>query len=66
MRVICGTDFSKPAAQAANAAAALAARLNETLVLVHSVENAGLGASSPKVSHLLSASSLSGFGLKTG
>ena len=49
MRIICGTDFSKPAAQAANAAAALAARLKETLVLVHSVEGAGLGASSPKV-----------------
>ena len=49
MRIICGTDFSKPAEQAANAAAALAARLEETLVLVHSVEGAGLGASSPKV-----------------
>jgi len=34
MRIICGTDFSKPAPHAANAAAALAARLNETLVLV--------------------------------
>ena len=55
MRIICGTDFSKPAAQAANAAAALAARLEETLVLVHSVENAGLGASSPKVFDALSA-----------
>lgn len=49
MRVICGTDFSMPAEQAANAAAALAARLEETLLLVHSVESAGLGASSPKV-----------------
>lgn len=47
MKIICGTDFSKPAAQAANAAAALAARLEETLVLVHSIEGAGLGASSP-------------------
>ena len=56
MRIICGTDFSKPAAQAANAAAALAARWKETLVLAHSVENAGLGASSPKVFDLLSAS----------
>ncbi len=49
MRIVCGTDFPKPAAQAANAAAALAARLQETLVLVHSVEGAELGASSPKV-----------------
>lgn len=49
MRVICGTDFSRPAAQAANAAAALAARLEETLVLVHSNEVARMGASSSKV-----------------
>ncbi len=55
MRIICGTDFSKPAEQAANAAAALAARLEETLVLVHSIEGAGLGAFSPKVFDALSA-----------
>lgn len=49
MKIICGTDFSRPAAQAANAAAALAARLGDTLVLVHAVENFGLGAASREV-----------------
>lgn len=35
MRIICGTDFSKPAAQVATAAAALAVRFEDTVQLVH-------------------------------
>ena len=33
--IICGTDFSENARQAANVAAALATRLSAPLVLVH-------------------------------
>jgi nucleotide-binding universal stress UspA family protein len=36
-RIICGTDFSTHAAEAANVAAALAARHNATLTLLHAV-----------------------------
>lgn len=36
--IVCGTDFSQHAAQAVEAAAALARRLDEPLVLVHAVE----------------------------
>jgi len=39
MQVVCGTDFSKTAGQAAEAAAAFAARLSEPLVLVHAVND---------------------------
>ncbi len=46
--VICGTDFSVHAAEAANVAAAIARRVNEELVLVH-VEQHGVGASHPEV-----------------
>ena len=49
MRIICGTDFSQPAQAAANAAAALAVRLDDNLLLVHVEENAGLAALSPQV-----------------
>src|ERR1051325_5552931 len=49
MRVVCGTDFSVHATQAANVAAELAMRLDETLVLIHVVEDSGMGAMSPKV-----------------
>jgi len=35
MKIICGTDFSTHASEAANAAAALTARLHGTLSLVH-------------------------------
>src|SRR5580698_3669832 len=35
--IVCGTDFSDPAAKAADVAAALAKRLGEPLVLVHAV-----------------------------
>ena len=35
MKIICGTDFSEHAAQAGLAAAALARRLGDTLVLAH-------------------------------
>ena len=55
MRIVCGTDFSVHAAQAATIAAMLAARLNETLILIHVVENAGLGATFPQVRDLLLA-----------
>ncbi len=37
--IVCGTDFSQQAEQAVEAAAALARRLNEPLVLVHAVDN---------------------------
>jgi nucleotide-binding universal stress UspA family protein len=49
MRIVCGTDFSVHAAQAADVAAGLAMRRDETLVLIHVVENSGLGAVSSKV-----------------
>jgi nucleotide-binding universal stress UspA family protein len=39
--ILCGTDFSKGATQAADAAAALAGRLNAPLLLVHSVDERG-------------------------
>jgi nucleotide-binding universal stress UspA family protein len=39
--IVCGTDFSGKAEQAANVAAALAARLGTTLVLVHGVDERG-------------------------
>ena len=35
MKIICGTDFSEHAVQAGLAAAALARRLGDTLVLAH-------------------------------
>ena len=35
MKIICGTDFSEHAVQASRAAAALARRLGDTLVLAH-------------------------------
>ena len=35
MKIICGTDFSEHAVQASLAAAALARRLGDTLVLAH-------------------------------
>ena len=35
MNIICGTDFSEHAVQAGLAAAALARRLGDTLVLAH-------------------------------
>jgi nucleotide-binding universal stress UspA family protein len=38
MKIVCGTDFSQHAAEAADVAAALAARLNETLALIHVME----------------------------
>src|SRR6185436_16534963 len=49
MRIVCGTDFSVHAAQAANVAAELALRLHETVVLVHVVESSGLDAVSPEL-----------------
>jgi nucleotide-binding universal stress UspA family protein len=49
MRIVCGTDFSVHAAQASTVAALLAARLNETLILMHAVEGAGLDPVAPEV-----------------
>ncbi len=43
MKIVCGTDFSSYAAQAADASAAIAARMNGVLVLVHALEGAGAG-----------------------
>ena len=39
--IVCGTDFSEPAAQAANVAAAIAMRLGAPLLLVHGVDERG-------------------------
>ena len=39
MSILCGTDFTPKAAEASNAAAALACRLNEPLILLHVVES---------------------------
>ena len=39
--VVCGTDFSRSAEQAANVAADLAARLGTTLLLVHGMDERG-------------------------
>ncbi|MBI3849932.1 MAG: universal stress protein [Verrucomicrobia bacterium] len=47
--IICGTDFSIHAVEAANVAAAIAKRVDSELVLVHVEEHAGLGASHPEV-----------------
>lgn len=38
--VVCGTDFSAPAGEAVEAAAALACRLKEPLILVHAMDRA--------------------------
>ena len=43
MRIICGTDFSVHAAEAATVAAAFAVRLEVPLALVHSVEPGAIG-----------------------
>ena len=37
-RIICGTDFSENARQAARAAAVIAERLNDPVLLVHAVD----------------------------
>ena len=47
--VICGTDFSEPAAQAAHVAAAIARRFGAKLVLLHAAEHAGVIAEPPEV-----------------
>lgn len=38
MKIVCGTDFSQHASEAADVAAALASRLNEPLALIHVFE----------------------------
>ena len=47
--IVCGTDFSIHATEAANVAAAMAKRLDTALVLVHVEEHGGLGASHPEI-----------------
>lgn len=47
-RIICGTDFSVHAAEAADVAAVIAKRLDESVVLVHVEEPGKLGASHPE------------------
>src|SRR5262245_49891729 len=47
-RIICGTDFSVHAAEAADVAAVIAKRLEETVVLVHVEEPGKLGGSHPE------------------
>ena len=43
MSIVCGTDFSPNARQASEVAAALAARLGESLALVHVVDVLAVG-----------------------
>ena len=47
-RIICGTDFSVHAAEAADVAAVIAKHLDEAVVLVHVEETGKLGASHPE------------------
>jgi nucleotide-binding universal stress UspA family protein len=47
--IICGTDFSEPATQAANVAAAIARRLDAKLLLLHAAEHPGVIAEPPEV-----------------
>ena len=47
-RIVCGTDFSPLAAEAASVAALLAVNLGETLVLVHVTEGEGQSARPPE------------------
>ena len=49
MRIVCGTDFSLQAAEAANVAAMIATRLGETVVLAHVIEIDGLEARYPGI-----------------
>lgn len=53
--ILCGTDFSENARQAAQAAAAIAGRIKEPLILTHAVELPDLGASRAQVSKWLAA-----------
>lgn len=56
MKVVCGTDFSMTAARAADAAAALAARTDDTLLLVHVLDLSRYEAPSKElVAYLLEA-----------
>lgn len=47
--VVCGTDFSIHAMEAANVAAAIGKRLDTTLVITHVEEYGGLGAGHPEI-----------------
>lgn len=53
MKIICGTDFRAHAAEAADAAAALARRFDDILFLAHVLENGPGSASSGQVSKLV-------------
>ncbi len=55
MNIICGTDFSDIAKSGATAAAVLARKLNDRLVLVHALPSGGQGAASPEVMNSLFA-----------
>ncbi len=47
--IICGTDFSEPAACAAKAAAAITRRIGTKLLLLHAAEHAGVIAEPPEI-----------------
>ncbi|MGZ5003931.1 MAG: universal stress protein [Chthoniobacterales bacterium] len=47
--IVCGTDFSVAASQAANVAAALARKCDGRLLLIHAAEDAGVAAEPPEV-----------------
>ncbi|MBM3835565.1 MAG: hypothetical protein FJ403_20290 [Verrucomicrobia bacterium] len=49
-RIVCGTDFSAHAAEAATVAALMAARLNKSLVLLHVLQHFDPGQVSDDVS----------------
>ncbi len=53
--VLCGTDFSTHAGEAAEVAAAIARKLNVPVALAHVVDNLGLGPGDPSLLELLLA-----------
>ena len=48
-QIVCGTDFSAHAAEAADVAAAIAKRLGDSLVLIHAIDDSALGVSYPEI-----------------
>ncbi|MDB6039807.1 MAG: Universal stress protein [Verrucomicrobiales bacterium] len=49
MTIVCGTDFSIHAVEAANVAAMLASRFDDTLALVHVSEQGGFASTTPEI-----------------
>lgn len=55
MTIVCGTDFSIHAVEAANVAAMLASRFDDTLALVHVNEQRGFASATPEIQHSIIA-----------